>query len=310
MLSDSSYRLSLARALQLVAGAACLALYCPVRLPDSQIHAQSTTELTTDEPRLGEGLLDLLTEPPAVPAPPGQNASAATKRVEVEAEQNPDRHPSSPTTAADESPGQAVSDLFPGLMSRDDNGLGEDIGAPGRHPLDRHPLVDVQQEMRQAASWLRGQQPAEKTQGLQRDIVARLDQLIGDLQEQTPEPSPATSTSEQPAQARQPQPGKTREPSSKLAGNQQQPSAESATSPPAEPGDADSYAPDRQGPPTAASGQRRDAVVDLNDPRALQRSAWGNLPDRVRDQMQSRMVERFLPSYRDEIEAYYRALVK
>lgn len=51
-------------------------------------------------------------------------------------------------------------------------------------------------------------------------------------------------------------------------------------------------------------------IVDLNDPRALQRSAWGNLPERTREQMQSRMVERFLPAYREEIEAYYRALVK
>ena len=37
-------------------------------------------------------------------------------------------------------------------------------------------------------------------------------------------------------------------------------------------------------------------TVELADPKALQQDVWGQLPSRVRQQMQSRMVEQFLPA--------------
>jgi hypothetical protein len=48
----------------------------------------------------------------------------------------------------------------------------------------------------------------------------------------------------------------------------------------------------------------------MADPKRLQQDVWGQLPEQVRKQMQSRMVERFLPSYRPQIEAYFRALMQ
>jgi hypothetical protein len=35
---------------------------------------------------------------------------------------------------------------------------------------------------------------------------------------------------------------------------------------------------------------------------------WGHLPERIRQQMMSRMVERFLPQYEASIEEYFRRL--
>jgi hypothetical protein len=185
--------------------------------------------------------------------------------------------------------------------------MGEDLGAGGKHPL-----VEVQQEMLLAANWLRSQGAVEKTQGLQRDIVTRLDQLINDLERQSPQSSSSSpSDSQRRAEPEQPQQNETPESPPKLVDSAQEGqngrrSARGA----AQPGAPGQNASSDQGPSMPGSGPGRNATVDLNDPRALQRSAWGSLPDRVRDQMQSRMVERFLPSYREEIEAYYRALVK
>ncbi len=49
--------------------------------------------------------------------------------------------------------------------------------------------------------------------------------------------------------------------------------------------------------------------LDRNDPTSLQNGVWGHLPERIRSRMQARMVEEFLPDYREQLEAYYRALL-
>jgi hypothetical protein len=45
------------------------------------------------------------------------------------------------------------------------------------------------------------------------------------------------------------------------------------------------------------------------DPGQLQRGVWGHLPDQIKSQLQARMAEQFLPTYREQLEAYYRALL-
>ena len=50
--------------------------------------------------------------------------------------------------------------------------------------------------------------------------------------------------------------------------------------------------------------------VQRNARELLQQEGWGQLPERVRKQLQSRMVEEFLPSYRQQIEAYFQQLLR
>jgi hypothetical protein len=56
-------------------------------------------------------------------------------------------------------------------------------------------------------------------------------------------------------------------------------------------------------------GARPGLIAQPREPGELQRSVWGHLPEQVRSQLQSRMAEQFLPSYREQLEAYFRALL-
>ena len=42
----------------------------------------------------------------------------------------------------------------------------------------------------------------------------------------------------------------------------------------------------------------------------LMRRIWGQLPDKVRDEMQAPMSEKFLPKYERLIEEYYKRLAE
>ncbi|MBX3423657.1 MAG: hypothetical protein KF752_19035 [Pirellulaceae bacterium] len=64
----------------------------------------------------------------------------------------------------------------------------------------------------------------------------------------------------------------------------------------------------------AATGNRPIKADDgqnlIASQSQLQRGVWGHLPERVRSQLEARMVDQFLPSYRQQLEAYYRALLQ
>ena len=208
--------------------------------------------------------------------------------------------------------------------------------------LTSNPLAEVELGMSTLAGWLRGQPDASRTKELQRDVVLRLDEMIGELEKQSATQSSSSSSAGQSSSAQNQSSSNESSAarSASTSGAQSQPANQAASGDSqrqgktGEPSNADPTAADKnqtQGPGSSRPGQSsggndpqsdqsllggvspirsRTVNVDLNDPRALQRSAWGNLPERMREQMQSRMVERFLPPYRDEIEAYYRALVK
>lgn len=284
--------LGLSLGIVLVASGYALADEPPVKKPDSQ------SDLT-------EGLMDLLREPAKDKSPNQSNAQPG--------------NPSQTTSPSNAAPS-----------------AGEDIGKGPSNPL-----AEVELGMSTLAGWLRGQPDASRTKQLQRDVVLRLDEMIGQLENQSASPSNSSSSaSPNSSSQRQSSSAAPNDPrSASSAGNQPQPSnrqapgnsqqlnpagqsssAESSgDQPPQSQGSSSSQPGQSSGgnDPQQAQGQPgvspigpRTVNVDLNDPRALQRSAWGNLPERMREQMQSRMVERFLPPYRDEIEAYYRALVK
>lgn len=212
---------------------------------------------------------------------------------------------------------------------------GEDIGQGPANPL-----AEVQLGMTTLAQWMRSRPDVARTKELQRDVVLRLDELIGQLEQQSSSPSQSAASSSSSAsessQAAQSQSQKSSsgDPQSSANGanpNQspkgrrpnnspdqhtaddksgQDAESQNPSSRPQQPGQSDGGNNPQPGQPGVSTMGSRNVTVDLNDPRALQRSAWGNLPERTREQMQSRMVERFLPPYRDEIEAYYRALAK
>lgn len=287
-------------------------------LAQEQTSPAATPAVASEQAQdLTEGLLDLLNEPAANPAPDSsqhKDGAASPAAAPSAAKQGPKGTPNQ-QRQPDQSESRPLSDSRP---------TGEDIGAPPANPL-----AEVKLGMVTAADWLRSRSRIDETQSLQSDIVTRLDQLIGELQQQPSRGSASSSTSSASDTSRNPgnlsempegvarsqrsdQGSRPQEhappqvPDSETDGN---PSAPDSSPSPSPEGSGDSKA-GPNGSPASGAMQSRNAVVELNDPTALQRSAWGQLPDRVRDQMQSRMVERFLPRYREEIEAYYRALAK
>jgi hypothetical protein len=184
-------------------------------------------------------------------------------------------------------------------VTREGVGLdGEDLGEQADNPL-----ASVRQSMLIAADYLRQGFANTETQQLQTDIVTRLDELIAEIETSQQESS---SQSSQGQQASQSEPSQSE--SEQLAGQSSpEPSANSESEGDSQPqpsqGDSPQNNPGQQ-------GGAKIATVDLADPQALQQSVWGQLPEQVRKQMQSRMVERFLPSYREQIEAYFQALLE
>lgn len=263
------------------------------------------------EQDLTEGLLDLLTEPAPQPATPSpkRTESADNTKTPTQPDASPDAQPGAePSTEPAKSSTPSPLGGSRGLGAKDfgagDLGDGEDLGASGTNPL-----AEVRMEMLTAAGWLRDQSAVDKTEQLQRDIVARLDQLIDDLSQQpTPQSPPPSEEPQSPSDTQPPQQDRGQEASAKQAEGNERTREQQTVRDMTTADEARADARGTEGQPAPGTVERKGVVVDLNDPTALQRSAWGNLPDRVREQMQSRMVERFLPGYREQIEAYYRAL--
>ncbi len=198
------------------------------------------------------------------------------------------------TPAAAPADGSQTPQLTPAEVDLAGEDLGEQAG---------NPLAAVRQSMLIAAGWLQRGAADARTQELQTDIVQRLDELIAELEQASAsEPPPnqtqreqATSTSSS-SQESQSTGGASAGQSQASAGDAPESQSEAGASPAAS-------TPGQRGAPG-------DGIVDLSDPQALQQSVWGHLPERLRTQMQSRMVESFLPSYREQIEAYFKALLE
>ena len=151
-------------------------------------------------------------------------------------------------------------------------GAGEDIG--GR---ESEPLALIQQEMQAIAQRLQRADTSPETQLLQRQVIDRLSAMLTSGQ---PQPS---AQPDQPAGA-----------SSDRTPGRDQPSSGRDANPRAD------------GQPTAATGTPAQAT-DL--PRGWGRM-WGNLPDRIRDQILTPDREQFLPAYEDLIKRYYERLAE
>ncbi len=195
---------------------------------------------------------------------------------------------------------------------------GEDLGeAPG------NPLIAVKQSMLIAAGWLQRGKADASTRQLQSDIVTRLDELIRQLEQSRKDNSPEEQQpQEQDRQDQQQQ----RQENQRLQSEQQQRAGSAERPPLPKPGEPSlqgkpmpGQSPDEPGgqpaglQPAEGPGEQgpvAPARIDLADPAALQEGVWGQLPEQVRKQMQSRMVDQFHPAYRRQIEAYFQALLK
>lgn len=177
---------------------------------------------------------------------------------------------------------------------------GEDLGEASENPLSA-----VRQSMLIAAGYLRRDGANAETMKLQSDIVRRLDDLISEMEKTQSKQSKSKQDSQQPA-------------SSQTNSQKQREQKISSQTMKSRPGDrknpeSGDVRTERQGEPENPPTQRGNGgrtTVELADAKSLQQDVWGQLPSRVRQQMQSRMVEQFLPAYKDQIEAYFQALLK
>lgn len=181
----------------------------------------------------------------------------------------------------------------PGLRPEDVGLAGEDLKEQSDNPLQA-----VRQSMLIASGFLQRGATDEETQVLQNDIVLRLDRLISEF-----ESGKQNSKSQQNESQ-----GQTAGESEGTSERVSQQTTEMKSGDTGERSDTEIQKEPQATPGNA--GKSPDAEVLLADPRALQLNAWGSLPDSVRAQMQSQMVERFLPSYREQIEAYFKTLLK
>ncbi len=168
---------------------------------------------------------------------------------------------------------------------------------------NQNPLEAIRQSMLIAAGYLQKGAAESETRQIQHDIVTRLDELIASIESQKRRHRESQSEEQQEQES-------TSDKTQQTSGNSQDgPPRDLATANNAdgksdnagETTDTDS--PDHQGPVASQN-------VQLSSPRALLQGVWGNLPPRLRETMQSRMSDSFLPSYQTEIEAYYRQLLK
>lgn len=228
---------------------------------------------------LTEGLLELLNEPTKTGETAGKGAESTTP---------------------------AGGDAFRPDLKPEDVGLGGvDTGEASNNPLEA-----VRQSMLIAAGYLERGVTNAQTQQLQQDIVQRLDELIEQAESSSNEEKQRQSSSEDRPQEPQTQ----ATPPQSLSTSAEQIHQEEGQAQAQMSGQEESLGDPGQNPNAqnqpGLRGQKKEAIVDLSDPRLLQQSVWGQLPERVRKQMQSRMVERFLPSYREQIEAYFQALLQ
>ena len=172
---------------------------------------------------------------------------------------------------------------------KDIEGLaGEDLGSAGE---SSDPLTRIGQQMRKVERRIAQHDASTGTQQLQQEIIAGLDKLIEQAKQQQNSPQNASAKK---------QPGSQR---SKVKQSEQQ-----AGQKPGDGSGATSQKPaqdssDRLGPDDARQ-------VDMRQMRDLIKDVWGNLPERMREQMNQDAVEEFLPKYRLQIEEYFKRLAE
>lgn len=162
---------------------------------------------------------------------------------------------------------------------------GEDLGQPGE---DQDPFNRIARRMRQVESRITRDQAGAATQQKQKEIMADLTALIDNLNKQCQYQGGECKPGEKPQDSQRSKPSQGGKPGdSKSASN---PARDSS----------DKLRHEAAAKPTANSAAIRQNMKD----------AWGNLPQRLREQMLQTSVDEFLPKYELMIEQYFKRLAE
>lgn len=181
-----------------------------------------------------------------------------------------------------------------------------------------NPLEVISLGMLTASKYLREGQTGNTTQDVQSNVLMRLDELIDQTEKQSKKPksSQSSAASQRSSKRQMPRPSQPKnadkqrstQPNKSEGGQEsEEDQGEQQRSNSAADNDtADSGVP--RGDGSQAPDGSNASKAELGAAKALQQGVWGHLPERIRQQMMSRMVERFLPEYEASIEEYFRKL--
>jgi hypothetical protein len=166
---------------------------------------------------------------------------------------------------------------------------GEDLGRPS----EDSPLASIVSNMKQAGQLIAQQTLTGQTAQIQESVLSSLDELIkqSEQQNQNNSQSQQQQSQQQQQQASQrstPKPS----PANQQAGQQRPGTANAA----------------RTSSERLESGAADEAAGQGS--RELLKDVWGQLPERVRQQLLQSSTDEFLPQYRDEIERYFKRLAE
>jgi hypothetical protein len=157
---------------------------------------------------------------------------------------------------------------------------GEDLGQPGE---EENPLARVARQMREVERRISQSQSGDETQKKQQAISDELAKLIEQLKkanQSSQKPGSGNSSSSQRSKVAQ---------AGQKSGTQRQ----------------------SDKPARDSSNQTRRDELAKPDPATIRermKDAWGNLPERIREQMMQTSVDEFLPKYELLIEKYFQRL--
>ena len=151
---------------------------------------------------------------------------------------------------------------------------------------DENPLVEVARQMREVEGLIAESESGARTQGIQRQIVASLDELIERARSccKSGKPSPSSPKVAPRRQVNQPK--------AKPKPGRGKPTQKRVSDPKTQPGQA------------APGPIARDQMTELI------KRVWGELPESEREQMLEWAGEEFLPKYQVLIELYFRRLAE
>jgi len=227
-----------------------------------------------------------------------------------------------PASEADILAEELLKDIVPkdASESADSQAADNENAAGSKRSFDagQNPFEVISLGMLTASKYLREGETGSTTQNVQANVLMRLDELIEQSEKQSKKPksstSSATSQRSSKRQTSQQSPPKDTNPQRANQQNQSTGGQESekdqgeqrGNSKTDDDGETESDMPSGNGSQTSNGSKATKA--ELGSAKALQQGVWGHLPERIRQQMMSRMVERFLPEYEASIEEYFRKL--
>ncbi len=178
-------------------------------------------------------------------------------------------------------------ELFaPGDRKRGDADSGAEPPQSTGQADDELQLLDIARQMRAVEGLISRTESGPKTQDMQKEIVAELEELIKRACKKCRGGRP--SQSQRKVAARQPVPQPKKKPGSKPGSPQPKPATQSN----AKPGKAEPQRP------------------DMDEMRELIKAVWGELPETQRQQMLELIGEEFLPKYELLIQQYFKRLAE